>query len=276
MATKAKEKGTAVAVAEKPKGLVAQSDLASVLMEDMGLGTENAQKGDMSIPFLQLIQALSPQVDEQHPKYVEGAKAGMLVNTVTGELYDIRGEENGVRIIPVHFDKVYNEFVPRAAGGGFVKSHLSEDEAHANKRQDTEIVDTANHYVLVLDDEGNAQWAVLSMTSTKLKISRKWVTRMKLLQVTDAASGKKFTPPSFGTVWLLSSVPERNDKGSFHNFKVEFEGLVDSPELYAQAKAFRQALLEGAARVDFNQAPENQGDVAVEDDEASRPQNRRF
>ena len=49
---------------------------------DAGMGLENMTSQDMAIPFFNVLQKLSPQCDT-----VEGAKAGMIFNTVTEQSY---------------------------------------------------------------------------------------------------------------------------------------------------------------------------------------------
>lgn len=50
-------------------------------------GLEDVTKDDLLTPRLALAQALSPQVTEGDPKYVEGMKAGDLFNSQTGQNY---------------------------------------------------------------------------------------------------------------------------------------------------------------------------------------------
>lgn len=246
-------------------GQIVASELASMFEQDQGAGLENVTAKDLQVPFIGLLQGLSPQIKRTHEKYIEGAQQGQFFNTVTEELFD-RAE-----IIPIEFKKVWNEWKPRkGAGGGFVATHASEEEAEENKRREpvgtdngepvyTEVLDTANHFVMIrkIDEEGNPAsewgWAVLSMTKTKLKVSRGWLSKLSTLTV-DIGGNRKVTPPSYGTIWELSSVEQKNDQGDFYNYKVKFLRLVDDAETYQAAKKFREMVAEGVAKVDYNKS----------------------
>ena len=72
-------------VAEKKDSEVAVYD-TDLLSE--GTGLEEASSNDFAIPFLRVIQAMSPQLKKSDGKYIDGAGQGMLFNTVTNEVYD--------------------------------------------------------------------------------------------------------------------------------------------------------------------------------------------
>ncbi len=53
-------------------------------------GLENIQQDDLATPRLKILMQLSPELEE-----MENAKAGMIYNTVTNELYD---GSKGIRV----------------------------------------------------------------------------------------------------------------------------------------------------------------------------------
>ncbi|HET8689559.1 MAG TPA: hypothetical protein VFM18_23360, partial [Methanosarcina sp.] len=64
----------------------AQNTAVAMAMDfsaDAGMGMEGADKTSFAIPFLTMLQGLSPQVES-----VEGAKPGKFINTITNELFD--------------------------------------------------------------------------------------------------------------------------------------------------------------------------------------------
>ena len=77
-------------------------------------GLEDMSKEDVLIPRLALAQALSPQVTEGDPNYIEGLKPGMFFNSMTGEVY---GKEVTVQIIKKDALRAM-EFFPQDDGGG--------------------------------------------------------------------------------------------------------------------------------------------------------------
>jgi len=62
--------------------------------DHLGAGFEDTTTEDFAMPFLGILQDLSPAVKDG---IVEGAKIGMFINTATNELYD---GEKGIRAIP--------------------------------------------------------------------------------------------------------------------------------------------------------------------------------
>ena len=58
------------AVASKKATDVAVPDLSSLLEEEAGAGLENFTTEDMQIPFIRILQALSPQLNKQDSLYI--------------------------------------------------------------------------------------------------------------------------------------------------------------------------------------------------------------
>jgi len=94
-------------VAKKEKSDVA---LTSMFEQDQAGGMDGMGQGDFAMPFLRVLGQLSPEVNERDAKYVEGAKAGMIFNTVTKQAYD--GVE-GVNVIPCGYKREYVEWSDR-------------------------------------------------------------------------------------------------------------------------------------------------------------------
>ena len=90
-----------------------------------GAGLENVSNEDLQVPFLQIIQTNSPEVDKAASDYeskgIEGASAGDVFDTVSRKVIADFGEP--VRVIPIAYNKAYVEWVPREQGGGIVTVH---------------------------------------------------------------------------------------------------------------------------------------------------------
>lgn len=234
-----------------------------------GSGFEDTQGSDLSIPFINLLQSNSPEVEEDG---VKGAKPGMLLNSVTKELFD------EIIFLPVHKEEAWVEWVPRTRGGGFVGLHDPKGEVVQGiisqnggsripaKSQDgkripftlkngNELVETYYMYGLILDEDGKTMesFAVISFSSTKIKPYRDWLTSMYLIK------GK---PPIFANRARVQTVKQKNESGSYSNFSVDpfkntwTNSLIDPVEekdLLEEAKNFRNMVLSGVARADFNQ-----------------------
>lgn len=228
-----------------------------------GAGLEHARATDYALPFLYLLQSNSPQVDEEGERYVEGAKPGKFLNTVTNELFD------SLTVIPAEFIPCCNEWVPRDDGGGFVASHPNRQVAEQKQGEGTQLVDTANHYVLSQKEDGSWEEAILSLTSTKLKASRNWLSRIAGRTI-DTPQGKKVAP-SFAGVYLIESIRQENDKGKFHNIQITpvegAEGWVTDPDLFQKALSFRASVNQGMRGADYSKAGETVVEAEVDGEE---------
>ena len=202
-------------------------------------GAENVTADDLVIPRLELVQALSPCRKKTDPAYIPGAEEGMLYNNVTRELY---GES--VEVIPVYFKKEYIVWKDRQSGGGFVGAFPTMEEAEKARMglddPDSHTVnDTANHFCLVLDGNGGVDEVVISMSVTKLKISRKWNSLIRM-------TGRD----SFAGKYRLGTAVEQNKQGQdYYNFSIAPAGYP-SVELYKRAEALYNAISEGSVSID--------------------------
>lgn len=275
MATKNGKKPAAQAVAKRASTAVgAALDLDSMISSDAGQGFEEAGRDAYAIPFLTILQDLSPQTKKKMDGYIEGAKPGQIFNSVTQKVFD---GEKGIHVIPCHWSQVFIEWVPRSKGGGFVGAYSPSDPRVAQGiRQKgaglvlpngNELMDTRQHFVLVVDpDTGRGDGVLLPFKSTGLKASRRWMTSMRnaLIEV----NGKLIEPPMFAFQYLLTVEEGANDKGSWYQFHVGERQRVTDPTLYQQARAFGQAMRDGAAKVNY----EDLRDKASGADEQAPPQ----
>lgn len=241
----AKKKETAVAIIS-----------SSVFEQDAHDGMDNISSEDVALPFLKVLSPLSPEVVDGN----SGAKAGMVFNTVTGQLYD---GTKGIQVVPCHFERKYIEWSPRGQGTGapaaihaatsdiMSKTFRKPGDSRDYLDNGNYIENSAQHYVMVLDEEGNSSPALIVMKSTQLKKSKKWNSMM----MTAKMVGEKgpFTPPSYSYVYRLTTVKESNDKGSWFGWEVERVGPVEDAALYHTAKAFCLSVKQGEVNVKHDQ-----------------------
>ena len=217
---------------------------------DAGSGFEEVTSSDIQIPFIRIIQALSPQLKKTDPSFIEDASQGDIFNTVTKKVWS--GDE-GVLVIPAYFQQKFLEFIPRNQGGGFVGEldPKSEEVSKAVRDQDSglellengnELVRTAQHYVKVVHEDGTLESAIVDMKKTQLKKSRQWNSIM-LMQRHNGSS-----LPSFANVYRLKSVEDGNDKGSWHSWAVNHERQVESLDSYKDAKSLHTSIKSGELR----------------------------
>ena len=65
---------------------VMKKDTGSLALfgDDAAKGFDNMTQDDLALPFVRILGQLSPQVTDGDAKYIDGAKPGMIYNTVTG------------------------------------------------------------------------------------------------------------------------------------------------------------------------------------------------
>tara|TARA_R100000781_G_scaffold18611_4_gene14420 strand:+ start:1783 stop:2544 length:762 start_codon:yes stop_codon:yes gene_type:complete len=225
--------------------------LEDAFAEDAGVGFEEVTSADLQIPFLRILQALSPQLKKSDAAFIEGAGQGDIFNTVTNKVWD--GSE-GVVVIPVYFEMKFLEFVPRTQGGGFVGELAADsDEVRtAYRDSDTnlellhngnELVRSAQHYVKIVHEDGNLENAIVDMKKTQLKRSRLWVSMMMMQKHNGS------TLPSFANTYRLKSVEDGNDKGSWGSWSIALEGRVPSLEAYKDAKELHGSISRGELKI---------------------------
>lgn len=251
-----KKPTTEVAVNETNTTLaVMAADFAS----DAGLGVEGADKSSFAIPFLAILQGLSPQLET-----VDGAKPGLFINSITNEIF------KEVLVIPCAFQRRFLRWAPRAEGGGY-KGEYNPVDVETGKVADVstnaegrlvigndELKDTRNHFVLMQQKSGGWTGALLSLSSTQIKKSKRWMSLILGIEM-RTAQGRAFNPPSFSHVYKLAAVKEENSKGSWWGLKVERVEAVGDAELYAKAKTFHQSVSAGEVEVAVPMADEEHG-----------------
>ena len=220
---------------------------------DADKGSQNMTQEDLALPFLKVLGQLSPEVNKRDGKYVDGAEPGMILNTVTNEVFD---GAKGIDVLPVFYERKYVEWQDRGEGKGApVAIHDASSDIMSQTTRDKSFKDrlpsgnylenTANHYVVVL---GNSpQTALISMKATQLKISRKWNSIMMGIKL----QGKNglFTPPTYSHIYNLKTVQMSNDKGTWFGWEVSKVGPVSDQNVYGIAKSFADQVGKGDVQV---------------------------
>ena len=249
----------ASAVTKTKKADVVEFD-PSMFEADAGEGVSNMGQDDLALPFLKILSGLDPLLDE-----LDHAKRGALYNTVSGQVY--KGKD-GIRVIPCAYQRRYIQWAPRGSGSG-APTAIYETQQDCPKVQRSKddnkdyvvggdgeyIEETHQHFVLILNEDGSVETALIAMKSTALKKSRKWNSMMS--SITMQGKNGPFTPPRYSQVYLMKTVQEENSKGSWHNWEMTREGPVSDGAVYSRAKDFYNSI--------------NSGDVIVKHQDDSAP-----
>ena len=133
---------------------IVSTELPAHIKLGSALGNENVSSEHLSVPRVKQLQKMSNEVDENHSDYMDGAKVGDFINTVTGENY---GQE--MLIVNVHFKEEFVAWKKREAGGGLLGTYPSKAEAIAAleeqkvKPEEAEIIQTQTHTLLKVDEK---------------------------------------------------------------------------------------------------------------------------
>jgi len=191
-------------------------------------GYEGLTMDVQAIPFIKIIQQLSPQLSKKKPEYLPEAEEGFIYNSVTNRLY-----EPPVRFVIGKFERYYIEWKPNR--GGFVDTHLVEEIEGARAGQlmrdeNYRLIDpnTGNIfsdtyvYYIIFPDHLEDGVCILSLTSSQLKEAKKL--NRNLTNTVIPGTTKKALP--YFMIWNLEVHQVSNDKGDWSAPKFTFDSFV--------------------------------------------------
>lgn len=208
--------------------------MPSYIKQGQARGNENVSNDDLQLPRIDVLQALSPQINKKKDEYIDGAESGMLFNTLTGELYP-----DGVHITPVSFVKRHLVWVDRKKDqdgglrGVFDTSVEAEEFVMSQDDEDKlEVVPTAEHLVML--DDGTE--VIISMAKSKMKVSRKFNSLVRL------NGGDRFSRR-----YRVTSVDDKGAQGEFQNISISNAGYPPE-DVYLRAEKLYEAIESGATK----------------------------
>ena len=233
---------------EKQVAVKKESELPSTILfeDDSAAGFENVKTTSLALPILKLLQNGSGEAQKRNQNYVEGAEPGMLLNTVTKKLYD---GAKGIEVIPCHYKLEYQEWADFGTGSGRPENIYDANSDILSKTKNemgkdrldngNYILTVGQHYVLIRDGNSTEN-ALISMSSSQGKISRKWNSMMMSISL-DGKNGP-YTPPSFSHSYKLTTVLNSGKGNQWYGYNVVKEGPVKDAALYERAKKFYTSL----------------------------------
>lgn len=230
------------------QGLALATDRPDWIDPHSHKGSEDVTSNDITLPRIEVLQALSPQLKKSEPNYIEGSEQGQIFNTISGEIYG-----PSVVIIPILFQRQFIIWQDRKLGGGFTGMYATELEAESErdameKPDDYEVAEHHVNYCLIMHDNGRLEEAVLSWARSKIKASK------RLNALVQMNPGDRYS-----RAYKLKAVEASGPKGDYWTFDVSPVGYVPKP-IYEQAAAVYLAIKGGERKVDYGT-----NDVDVED-----------
>jgi hypothetical protein len=255
---------TAVVPAPAVSAPVAVSALLDDVLQDAKQKPDAFAREDIAIPFLRILQDLSPEVKKREDTYVAGAEPGDFLHSVTKRLW------KQVNVIPVAYQRHHIEWKTRASGGGFVKDHGYAPELLGTTTKDekgfdilpngNQLVTTALYFLLIPTFDENRkvislEEAVLPLKSTQLKKARMWNALIQSMRIEDPRTAEFVVPRMFYGVYHLTTVGESNDQGSWNGIKVEpyctMKELPNGGEVYQMARTLAELIERGDKKADL-------------------------
>lgn len=258
--------------------------LAGLFEQHAGKNLEDISAQERTMPYLRILQDGSPERKKSEDRYIEGAEAGMLINSATDEL--ISGE-SGVVIVPLFRRRC---FVERTAGQKdrqTIARHEPEsalvlETLQANRRDaqnyvltasGNQLVETVYLSALLLDgpDAEDGELVCIVFQRTKLQAWK------KLIGPIDRFSRQY---PMFAHRIRLTTSLERRDAGNSYNFvptpvnakpgaslRENIEAsLIQSENLFqlvVESAEFIERALESGERTLPDESTEQDADVDV-------------
>lgn len=233
---------------------LATIDLDALMDEDSqnNTGLEGVDKDSFATPFLTVLQGLSPAMET-----VEGARLGLLHNTVTNELF------KEALVVPCAFERKFLQWAPRSEGGGFRgelspyevedlrrRGEITENEKGEQIYNGNTIKDTRVHYVLLhspLEDTWSP--AIISLSSTQIKYSKRWISTMQSKKAVNKTTGLQTVQPSFAHIYRIGTQKEENQHGAWYSVNITADSKVEDPNLYLSARKFNQDFTAGLVKM---------------------------
>lgn len=243
-------------------------DDAVGISDGPGKGYEHQTAHDNAIPFLVVLQQGSPVVAEQK---IPNARQGMIMNTVTKQLWE---NPEGLLFVPATTRHQYTEFKPRDLGGGFrgqheidspiVKKAIANSKAFGEYHTDdgNELVETFYVYGAIANMDGSANgMAIFAFTSSKIKVYKNWISVVRAHTITDPR-GNKVRPPLYAHLTRITTEMIKKDNNIWNNpimspavkNSVDLSLLAPDDERFMMAKACKELVDSGAAKVNYDQA----------------------
>lgn len=223
------------------------------IMKALGAGTDGIDRSVLGLPFISIVQKLSPEYDKDHPKHNDRKIPDIQVGDI---IFDQEKMilPRPITVIPLASTSLYTEWRPKSKMGGLIGHRPLSVTEHKDYRRG--LADTPDAYKEWLGENEltyttyvsvmflhNEKWrrGLLAFTSTGLRHSRVWLKNILSLRYPadpEQPGIEDSTPPIFAATWTLNTRTDRNNAGSWSTWDIQLGRLLDF--------ATDQALMEKA------------------------------
>ena len=207
-------------------------DYAKLTGELDGSGFEDATLDTMAVPFLKLLQALSPQLKKSKPEYIEGASEGDIINSITGKNYG-----RSIRIVVGKFEHMFLEWdidkrgklkgvhTPESVN---LRTDLVRDEKNrlVDLNTNSQFSETYTYYVIMPDHLEDGV-CIISLSSTALKEGKK----LNRMLFNTVIPGTKTKALPFLMIFNVNVVEMSNDSGDWSGLAFTLDQFVSQDVL---------------------------------------------
>ena len=276
---------TAAKKAEESNALTTPSQGGALALpfdfgEMAGEGMENMTSADQAVPFIRILQALSPEVAKKDKK-VEGAAPGKFIDSVSSEMHD------EIIFVPCLTEHLFVEWRPRNQGGGFVGRHDLRSGVDRNAKRNekgklilpngNELVETFYVAAMTLDApdaEHPSGFVMLSFVSSGIQPYKKSIGELRKIP----------GAPLFGFILRATTDEQSNSEGTWYNWVIR---PVNQPEgdpvfrngilasvidpsgpqagLLEVARTFKDDVMAGQANIAYDSQGEGAADKGSDD-----------
>lgn len=236
---------------ERPGGTVQRPAYLDKYQEDAGKGLSKRAEDNL-IPFVYVLQALSPQVQRRSSEYIEGAEAGCFWLRNARE--PICSGESGLLVQPCYFTIDWREWKQRDSGGGLINIHPVPKGAipeicpvpDARQTRDAknpekiiylrpngnELIFTRTYACRIFTQTGVLPY-LMAFTSTGHRTAKSWM-----------ALANSLSKSIYEGRYRLKTRERTNAAGTWFVVEVAFEDYVSESE-YLEGKALYEAFASG-------------------------------
>jgi hypothetical protein len=186
-------------------------------------GNESLTSDDFQIPYIKILEKLSPTLDE-----IDNAKAGEIFLSSR----DLSLED--MNFIPLHYMTVFSVW-SEDQGDKLLGTFKTNDDAKAyieSSGEKATIVETGQNILLLLDEENNIDHPVmLYLSKSRLQVNKALNTKIQMIHPKNA--------PRYAGIWNLATKSRTNTKGTWYLPKFSFYALCDKKLLESARNIYK-------------------------------------